>query len=149
MRNNNIGSIIKSARIAKGLSQFNLSRLSSVSESQIIKIEHGEVIPRLSTLKLICPHLSLNIDEDFKKTNAEAIDFGTILKNARISKGYTQVDLAKLCKRTPTAISLFENNKSTPTISTLELLCPPLELDLNEILENIEKRKTFSITYLE
>lgn len=58
-----LSNTIKEARIAKGLSQGELSRLSGISQAQISHIESGESIPRSDTLKKLCVPLSIEFQE--------------------------------------------------------------------------------------
>ena len=59
----NLGNTIRNARIAKGLSQHDLSELSGVTQAQISHIESGESIPQSATLKKLCAPLSLDFEE--------------------------------------------------------------------------------------
>jgi len=53
------------------------------------------------------------------ESDAEAFIFGALLKEARLSKGMTQEELAEKCGTTKAYISKVENNLKDVRISTL------------------------------
>lgn len=57
------------------------------------------------------------------------MDF-TILKTLRKSKGLKLIELAKRINVTPGYLSMVENNKRTPRISTVEDICNELDCEL-------------------
>jgi len=57
------GERLKTVREKKGLSQYQLSDLSKVPRNTIIRIEHGKVDPRISTLKRIAKALGVDVKE--------------------------------------------------------------------------------------
>jgi len=59
----NIGGRLKSIREKKSLSQYQLSALAKVPRSTLIRIEQGEVEPRISTLVKIAKSLDIKIEE--------------------------------------------------------------------------------------
>lgn len=59
---------IRETRIAKGMSQKELSRLSGVSRATIIGLERGDVSnTKMDTLRKIADSLGLTLDEIFFK----------------------------------------------------------------------------------
>lgn len=60
----NIGEIIKKERLARGLSQEDLSAVTFVSVRTIQRIENGESSPKQKTLQLILDYLELKGFED-------------------------------------------------------------------------------------
>lgn len=130
-----LGAFIK---VSKGLSQSDLGKFSGVSRGRICIIECDQIIPHFSTLKSICSALKVDFYEALmyipKETNTDYIaTLGSIIKNARISKGLSQQDLADLIGKTSTCISQIETNKVIPMRSTLILICSALKLDLNKL----------------
>lgn len=63
------------------------------------------------------------------------ISLGLFLKNARISKGYSLCYLSNISGITFRHISLIENDKCKPTLSTLKSLCSALDLNFNTVVE--------------
>ena len=57
----NLGLLIKYYRLARNMTQQDLSRLSSVSNSTISKLESGNYIPTIRLLEKILKVLSLQI----------------------------------------------------------------------------------------
>jgi transcriptional regulator with XRE-family HTH domain len=59
---------IKEARLAKGMSQKELSRVSGVSRATIIGLERGDVSnTKMDTLRKLAAPLGLTLDEIFFK----------------------------------------------------------------------------------
>jgi transcriptional regulator with XRE-family HTH domain len=54
--------------------------------------------------------------------------FGEKIRNARISKHYTQKQLAELINAKHNSISDWEKDKSKPDMDTVELICGVLDL---------------------
>jgi len=61
-----IGKRLKDLRVKRGLSQYRLADLSKVPRNTIIRIEHGEVDPRISTLNRIAKALGVEVSEFLK-----------------------------------------------------------------------------------
>ena len=60
--------------------------------------------------------------------------FGKRLAKARIDKGLSQTKLAKLSGIDQGNIWNYENNKTTPKVTTLRLICLALEISSIELL---------------
>ena len=58
-----IGRRLKDLREKRGLSQYQLADLSKVPRNTIIRIEHGEVDPRISTLRRIAKPLGIKVTQ--------------------------------------------------------------------------------------
>jgi len=52
----------------------------------------------------------------------------------RLSKGWTQSDLARACNKDRQAIEKIENNKVNPTIYTLFQISDALQISLSELV---------------
>jgi len=61
-----IGKRLKDLRVKRGLSQYQLANLSRVPRNTLIRIEHGQVEPRISTLKMIAKALRVEVGEFLK-----------------------------------------------------------------------------------
>ncbi len=57
------GNIIQEARLARGLTQRELAELTGLSAPTVAKAEQGEKGVRLSTLRVICQYLKVDIKE--------------------------------------------------------------------------------------
>ncbi len=87
-------------------------------------------------------------------------DIGSIIVNARKSKGMTQDDLAEKLHLTRQAISNWETNKALPDIGIILRLCKTLDLDFNKFIGvanngikaedviNYEKKKMTKKTFI-
>lgn len=60
--------------------------------------------------------------------------FGEKIRDARIRKGYTQKDLAKMIGVAHNSISGWENDKNRPDPDSIELLCGVLDVSPNYLL---------------
>lgn len=69
---------------------------------------------------------------------------GSIIKSARLKKGYTQADLANKLQLTRQAVQLYEKDKiaDIPPITRLRL-CEILELDYSELMTLAEVKECY------
>lgn len=58
------------------------------------------------------------------------------IRNARLAKNLTQQDLASRCKTTKTAISRFELDRRTPSITLLQALAAELNVPIQDLIPN-------------
>ena len=63
--------------------------------------------------------------------------FGEKIKTARISKHYTQRQLAELINAKHNSISDWEKDKSKPDMDTVELICGALDLSPGYLMGSI------------
>ncbi len=61
--------------------------------------------------------------------------FGNQLKQARLNKGLTQKELAKLLNVSPAAYSLWEKGEREPRFEVLEKLCKILNVDISYLMD--------------
>lgn len=59
--------------------------------------------------------------------------FGIKVKTARLEKGLTQQDLARIVEVTPESISYYEAGKKKPSFDKIKTICRVLGLRLEEI----------------
>lgn len=64
--------------------------------------------------------------------------FGEKIKTARISKHYTQRQLAELINAKHNSISDWEKDKSKPDMDTVELICGVLDLSPGYLMDSIK-----------
>lgn len=58
------------------------------------------------------------------------MDLGTVIKNIRKKKGFTQTQLAELCGITQTYLSQIENNQKEPNTAILKVIAEKLDFPL-------------------
>lgn len=58
---------------------------------------------------------------------------GERVKQLRLEKGITQLELAAKCNIEQSSIARIESGKTNPTILTLYSLCDALEIDINDL----------------
>lgn len=66
---------------------------------------------------------------------------GDAIRQARVAKGVTQTDLARLCQVQQHHLSHLEHGKRCPSIQTLERLCDCLEIPVADIIFRAEAAK--------
>ncbi|TKT71406.1 helix-turn-helix transcriptional regulator [Afipia massiliensis] len=69
------------------------------------------------------------------RTSQTAKALGRNVRRLRKEKGWTQDELAAKVKLEQTAISLIENNRANPTLSTLEALAAAFKIPFVELFE--------------
>ena len=58
-----ISQLVKDSRITKGYTQQQLADFAGISLRSVQRIENGEVLPRLYTLKILAAHLNFPVEE--------------------------------------------------------------------------------------
>ena len=76
------------------------------------------------------PEFAENYDEGY-----ENFKIGATLKKARLEKGFTQEQLAKLLHTKKTAISRIENHAEDIRLSTLEKYAKALDKEVKIVIE--------------
>ena len=61
------------------------------------------------------------------------INFGSKIRAARLEKGLTQQDLAKIAEVTPESISYYETGKKKPSFDKIKTICRVLSIDINDM----------------
>lgn len=61
------------------------------------------------------------------------LDFGKKVKEARLEKGLTQQDLAKIVEVTPESISYYESGKKHPSFEKIKIICRVLNINVEEL----------------
>ncbi len=67
--------------------------------------------------------------------NVASKKFGENLKQIRIGKGVTQVQLAEILGSNKSFVSNIEHGKANPTLSTITNLATALNVSANELLK--------------
>lgn len=71
-----------------------------------------------------------------------ALDIGSRLKQVRSARGMSQRDLASRAGLTNGAISLIEQNKSSPSVASLKSLLDVIPMTLSEFFSQVEANGT-------
>jgi len=61
------------------------------------------------------------------------LEFGKKVKVARLEKGLTQQDLAKIVEVTPESISYYEAGKKHPSFEKIKIICRVLNINVEEL----------------
>ena len=67
-----IAALVKSGRATKGYTQQELADLTRISLRSVQRIENGEVLPRLYTLRLLEQHLGVTLAREIEAPTSEA-----------------------------------------------------------------------------
>jgi len=79
-----IARLVKDGRIAKGYTQQELSDLTRISLRSVQRIENGEVLPRLYTLKILAGQLGFSLDDAVEKESEMPVKKTTLKKPRKI-----------------------------------------------------------------
>ena len=58
-----LGRLIRSARLAKNIRQMDMAQYLGIHKSQMWRYEAGMVVPHISTFRDICKRLKINFDQ--------------------------------------------------------------------------------------
>jgi transcriptional regulator with XRE-family HTH domain len=58
-----VARLVKGGRISKGYTQQELSELTGISLRSVQRIENGDVLPRMYTLKILAKHLDFSLEQ--------------------------------------------------------------------------------------
>ena len=62
-KSDELGRLIRSARLAKGIRQIDLAQYLGICKSQMWHYEAGMSVPKISTFRDICERLELDFDQ--------------------------------------------------------------------------------------
>jgi DNA-binding XRE family transcriptional regulator len=121
-----LGKRLKKCRLEKGYSQYRLSDISGVPRITIIRIERGEVDPRMSTLRRISKALGVEVSDFLNKTKEDkeavrmvvACPCGFQHENASLSKALSVAD--EHYEANPCGRAVGENGQDNITITILD-----------------------------
>ncbi len=75
-------------------------------------------------------------------SGVEPLDIGSRLKQVRSARGMSQRDLASRAGLTNGAVSLIEQNKSSPSVSSLKSLLDVIPMTMSEFFSEVEGNGT-------
>ena len=61
-----LGRLIRGARLAKGIRQADMAQYLGIHKSQLWRYEAGMVVPHISTFRDICKRLEINFDKHMR-----------------------------------------------------------------------------------
>lgn len=142
MENMSFGTYLRNTRLLKGISQEKLSAECGLNVSYMCRIETNKFLPSLRALRKICSVLALDystvvshfyVSQESDSSTGD-LSLGTILKNARILKGFTQHELADTCEISRIDIVFYEKDNRRPMPFTLIKMCSALDLDYSTLI---------------
>lgn len=66
---------------------------------------------------------------------------GTVIKQARVNKGWQETDLARACDLSSSTVHNVEEGNKQPSIETLFRLCTALKIHPGSVFKRKEKEK--------
>ncbi|WP_133966788.1 helix-turn-helix domain-containing protein [Eubacterium limosum] len=130
-----LGEKIRLLRNRKFLTQANLAEKAGISLNSIQKYESGKNTPKIENLSKIA--IALEIDLDALIEDTEYLKYvlsgsliGNKIKNARVKKGWTQIDLANKIDMSQAMVAAWEKNVRQPKEKTLRKIADTLEVPL-------------------
>lgn len=69
-------------------------------------------------------------------------DFGDALRELRLERELSQEELAGICGRHRTYVSLLERGQSSPSLDTVWLLADALDVSPSELVKRVEQRRS-------
>lgn len=139
---------LKSARVAKGLSQRALSALSGVPQSHISKIEAGGVDLRVSSLIALARVLGLELTLVPRKTVPAVNALIRSAKRAGPLSGPARKRLNRLQKTLDTLMEAHPHAANLAQKPTADILVkvPPVDNDLAEIQHLVRALQNFALS---
>lgn len=139
-----IGSTIKKYRKNAKLTQKQLAEKLDKAESTVRMWELEKSTPSIDTINKIAEILNISVLELLqiaKEKDAERSDYmktiGAIIREVRLSKGLTLMELAKLSGVSNPFISQIENDKHKPSLESLDALAKALNIPFFDLLRQI------------
>lgn len=153
-----IGYKLKKLRLSRNITQKRFGEMFGLAESTISMYERDERKPDYDTLIHIADHFDVSVDYilgressqqsgTFKMENPEPLNgnnqfLGKRLKQLRIEKKITQLELGKIINVTHVSISGYESGNRFPDISTLERLADYFNVQIDYLLgrDQVDRR---------
>lgn len=138
-----VGKLIREARSNLGLTYEELAILCEMTPRYLQRIEEGKVAkPHVKTLKVVSDYLKLDFHQlmescGYLKPDLPEKTLAALVRSARLHKGYSQENLARLCGMCKQTLVAIERGKSTkPQPITMKKLADYLDLELDEVMKN-------------
>ena len=120
-----LGTIIKTKRLAMGLTGLKIFQLYGVNPAILSRLEHGKEIPEKSSW-LLAEVLQLPFSSKL---------FAEKVREKREALGLPVAGLSKITKVSISVIHLLENNKKTPSMALCYKLAKALQLNLEDFID--------------
>jgi transcriptional regulator with XRE-family HTH domain len=129
--------------------------LSPVDSREVVRCDHCLLV-QFRTTNNLCRRCHASLDEDAPEVAASApepvaapvqgnghghLNLATSIRSLRLRNGLSQRQLAARMAVPRTYVSKIENEKATPTLSSLERLARALEVSVPELLSGGEKSR--------
>lgn len=128
LKKSSLGTRLRYLRKRRGLTRFDLARLTGVSHNTIARMERGDVEPEPARLGRLLAYFGedarLVLDEgaDIYDAAIPPADFGSWLRNFRMRRGLRQNDLAKALGVSKVTVCRYEKQGFRPDREVLARL---------------------------
>lgn len=137
MNPNDFGKYLKSLREERSLTIRQVEAYAGVSNSYLSLLENGKRgIPSPDILKKIALIYKISYEDLMVAAGhlTRTKDIGQRLKQARLDKGFSQVQVMEHTNINNKTLSGYENNVSEPDLNTLEVLANLYEVTVDHLL---------------
>lgn len=131
-----VGTALRSARLAKGMTQSQLGSAMGLSKSQISRWETGDRIPQPLSVMRLSTVLDVSLERatselDQQTARSDVPSLGATIKNLRLARALSAARLARLLSVSPAAVSKWETSASAPRRRHIDALKDVLGVDLD------------------
>ncbi|AZV57940.1 helix-turn-helix domain-containing protein [Clostridium sp. AWRP] len=131
------GEKLRKLRTSKHMTQQELAKILRISSSTIGMYEQNRRSPDIETLKIIADYFQCSTDYLLdKEKDLEDINFPNRLKELRLEKGLTQIELSKYLNIDKTTYTHYEKGTIAPDIKTLKSLANYFNVSVDYLLRN-------------
>lgn len=139
--------LIREAMLSKGITTDELETLTGLSKTAIARYETGRTTPSFNAIVALSKALDIPMEKFAEWYENITISNGMpLIKNARLSKGLTQDELAEITGFTQNTISAYETGRAFPSMKASIILSKALDIPLEKFAEWYQFRQNNSTT---
>jgi transcriptional regulator with XRE-family HTH domain len=138
---------IQEARLSKGITQKELETMTGLSITAISRYEAGHTPPSFTAIVALSKALDIPLNKfaEWCENITTSKDI-SIIREARLSKGITQDELAEITGYTQNTISAYETGRAFPSMNAIMILSKALDIPLEKFVEWYQSRKNNTTT---
>jgi transcriptional regulator with XRE-family HTH domain len=121
--------------------------LAPVDSREVVRCDHCLLV-QFRTVNNLCRRCHASLDEDEPEIAHGHLNLAASIRSLRLRNGLSQRQLATRMSVPRTYVSKIENEKATPTLSSLERLARALEVTVPDLLSGGERNRQEEIAEL-